>query len=218
MSFTFTNYDIQNSDVVPNDGSPSQTVGFRVVTERSRMDSPKQTTLYRGNAFSAESAKQAEGEGLRVIGRIDWKQKILEVNGVSKPFKEVRTRTGTFSLTTQWQWDSNSKKYEVKTKTGTLTAREVGKADAEFVATYTALKLKMFGKYELPTLTFHMPGLSEDEMAGLIFALLFTDIELSPKQKPLTFKAAAGHAAANVAATVATNIAVNAVGNCCIVQ
>ncbi|KAJ7292233.1 hypothetical protein C8J57DRAFT_1274876 [Mycena rebaudengoi] len=184
MSFTFTNYDIQNSNVVPYTSSPSETVGFRVVTERSRMDSPKRTTLYRGNFSLADSSEKAEGElGLKVIGRIAWKEKTLEVNGVSKPFKE-----------------------------------EVGKADTEFVATYTALKLKMGGKYELPSLNFHTPGLSEDEMAGLIFALLFSDIELPAKQKPLTFKAAAGQAAVNVAATVAGNIAGNAIGNCCTVQ
>ncbi|KAJ7824092.1 hypothetical protein B0H14DRAFT_2597472 [Mycena olivaceomarginata] len=219
MSFTFTNYDIQNSDVVPNDGSPSESVGFRVVTERSWMDNPKRTTLYRGNTLSAESANQARGGGLKVIGRIDWKEKVLEVNGVSKPFKEVRNWAGgVFSLTTQWQWDSNSKKYEVKHKKRSSTAREFGMGDTEFVATYTALKLKGFGKYELPTLTFHMPGLSEHEMAGLIFALLFIDIMLKPKQKPLTFKAAAGHAAVDVAANVAGNVASNAIGNCCIVQ
>jgi hypothetical protein len=73
----------------------------------------------------------------------------------------------------------------VKFKKGNFMAEEVGKADTEFVATYTALKLKMGGKYELPTLTFHTPGLSEDEMAVLIFALLFSDIELPAKQKPL---------------------------------
>jgi hypothetical protein len=100
MSFTFTNYDIQNSNVVPYTGSPSETVGFRVVTERSRMDSPKRTTLYRGNFSLADSSEKAEGElGLKVIGRIAWKEKTLEVNGVSKPFKEVRTKSGgTFSL------------------------------------------------------------------------------------------------------------------------
>ncbi|KAJ7473272.1 hypothetical protein FB451DRAFT_1248879 [Mycena latifolia] len=169
MSFTFTNYDIQNSDVIPDAGSPSETVGFRVVTERSRMDSPKRTTLYSCNFSSANSSEPSEGEGLKVIGRIAWKEKTLELNGASKPFKEVRTKSGgTFSLTTEWQWDSNSKKYEVKFKKGSFMAKEVGQADTEFVATYTALKLKMLGKYELPTLTFHTPGLSEDEMASLI--------------------------------------------------
>jgi hypothetical protein len=87
--------------------------------------------------------------------------------------------------TTEWQWDSNSKKYEVGFKKGCFLAKEVGKADTEFVATYTALKLKMLGKYELPTLTFHTPGLSEDEMARLIFALLFNDIQLPVKKRPL---------------------------------
>jgi hypothetical protein len=99
MSFTFTNYDIQNSNVVPSAGSPSETVGFRVVTERRRMDSPKRTTLYRGKFSSADGSEQAEGEGLKVMGRIAWKEKTLEVNGVSKPFKEVRTKSGgTFSV------------------------------------------------------------------------------------------------------------------------
>ncbi|KAJ7238939.1 hypothetical protein C8J57DRAFT_1373285 [Mycena rebaudengoi] len=215
MSFTFTNYDIQNSDVVPNAGSPSETVGFRIVTERSLMDLPKRTTLYRGNFPSADGSGQAEGEGLKVIGRIAWKEKTLEVNGVSKPFKEVRTRVGgTFSSTTEWQWDSNSKKYEVKFNKRNYIAKEAGKAETEFVATYTALKLKMGGKYELPTLTFHTPGLSEDEMAGLIFALLFSDIQLPARKKPLRFKAAAGEIALGLAGTVAGN----AIGSCCTVQ
>jgi hypothetical protein len=73
----------------------------------------------------------------------------------------------------------------VKYKKGNFMAKEVEKAEAEFVATYTPLKLKMGGKYELPTLTFHTPGLSEDEMAGLILALLFSDIELPAKKRPL---------------------------------
>ncbi|KAJ7262350.1 hypothetical protein C8J57DRAFT_1334799 [Mycena rebaudengoi] len=215
MSFTFTNYDIQNSDVVPDAGSPSETIGFRVVTERSRMDSPKHTTLYRGNSSSPVGFEQAEEEGLKVIGRIAWKEKTLEVNGVSKLFKEVRTRDGgAFSSTTEWQWDSNTKKYEVKYKKGNFMAKEVEKAEAEFVATYTPLKLKMGGKYELPTLTFHTPGLSEDEMAGLILALLFSDIELPAKKRPLSFISAAGQAAVTVASTVA----VNAIGSCCTVQ
>ncbi|KAF8212995.1 hypothetical protein K438DRAFT_1751404 [Mycena galopus ATCC 62051] len=221
MSFTFTNYDIQNSEVVPDSdaGSLSDTVGFRVVTERSRMDSPKRTTLYRWNFSVADNAEQTEGEGLQVIGRIAWKEKTLEVNGVSKPFKDVRTKSGgTFSSTTEWQWDSNSKKYEVKFKRGSFVATEVGNADTEVVATYTALKLKMFGKYELPALTFHTPGMSEDEMARLIFALLYNDIQLPVKKRPLTFKAAAGQAAVSVAATVAVNIAGNAIGACCTVQ
>ncbi|KAJ7206859.1 hypothetical protein GGX14DRAFT_637103 [Mycena pura] len=210
MSFTFTNYDVQNSNVVPSAGSPSETVGFRIVTERSWTDSPKQTTLYRGNL---------PGSKLKVIGRIAWKEKTVELNGVSKPFKEVRARSGgTFSLTTEWQWDTNSKKYEVKFKKGGYVAKEAGEDNTELVATYTALKLKSFGKYVLPTLTFHAPGLSEDEMAGLIFALLFIDIKLPARKRPLTFKEAAGEVAVDVAAKIVGNVVGNAAGNCCVVQ
>jgi hypothetical protein len=94
MPFTFTNYDVQNSAVIPSD-EKSGTIGYHITTERSRLDSPKRTVFYKTGA----DGQLKEGEPEVILGKIDFKEKKIEVGGVSKTFAEVKTKTGgTFSL------------------------------------------------------------------------------------------------------------------------
>jgi len=81
-TFTFSNYDIGNSTIVPDqEGSLS----FTIRTQRGFIDQPKQTTL--------------TVAGVDISGTIDWAKKTMEVKGVTKPFTEVKDKTGgTFSL------------------------------------------------------------------------------------------------------------------------
>lgn len=93
MPYTFTNYDVQNSAVIPSD-EKSGTIGFHITTERSMIDAPKRTVFYKTGA----DGQLKEGEQV-IVGRIDFKEKKIEVGGVSKTFAEVKQKTGgTFSM------------------------------------------------------------------------------------------------------------------------
>jgi hypothetical protein len=84
-TFTFSNYDIGNSPIVPDqEGSLS----FTIHTERSFMDQVKRTTV---------TASGVEDRALN--GAIDWTKKAIEVKGITKPFSEVKYKMGgAFSL------------------------------------------------------------------------------------------------------------------------
>ncbi|KAH8818872.1 hypothetical protein DL96DRAFT_1560379 [Flagelloscypha sp. PMI_526] len=199
MPYTFTNYDVQNSAIIPSD-EKSGTIGYRITTERrSIIDSPKRTVIYKTGA----DGQLKEGEPQVILAKIEFKEEKMEVGGVSKTFAEVKQRVGgTFSSTLHWKWDKNGKKYEIKVKKGDFFAREVGKT--ELVATYEPFKLKPMGKYVLGKMTFHQE-LSESDQTWLWVALMFYDLEIPAKQRPLTFKEAAGGAALSVAGTIAGN-------------
>lgn len=100
-SFTFRNYDVQNSVVIPDpaaDGSPSGSGGFQISTERSRFDAPKLTTVstYAAAAQPGDGEKEDTKKEIEpsVVARIDWKAQTFEVKGVSKPFAKVKHNSG----------------------------------------------------------------------------------------------------------------------------
>jgi len=78
-TFTFSDYDIGNNTIVPDqEGS----LPFTIRAERSCMDRPKRTTV------------TASGMEEALCGAIDWKKKTMEVKGVMKPFAEVKHKVG----------------------------------------------------------------------------------------------------------------------------
>jgi hypothetical protein len=78
-AFTFSDYDIGNSLIVPDQqGSMS----FTIRMQRGFMDQPKRTTL---------TTSGMEGT---LDGAIDWKNKTMGINGVTKPFAEVKHKVG----------------------------------------------------------------------------------------------------------------------------
>ena len=78
-TFTFSDYDIGNSLIVPDQQGSTP---FTIRMQRGFMDQPKRTTL------------TASGVESTLDGAIDWKNKTMEINGVTKPFAEVKHKVG----------------------------------------------------------------------------------------------------------------------------
>ena len=85
-TFTFSEYDVGNTLLVPDDGGPS----LAISTTRSNFtDQPQLTTIQ-------VVVPGAEGT---VLGALDWKNKTVEIAGVRKPKAEVKHKPGgAFSL------------------------------------------------------------------------------------------------------------------------
>jgi hypothetical protein len=79
-TFAFTNYDIGNSRIVSSQDGISS---FTIRTKRGFMDMHILTTI------------TPDGKGAAALGgAIDWKKKTLTLNGVTKPFAEVKRKIG----------------------------------------------------------------------------------------------------------------------------
>ena len=75
-TFTFSEYDVGNTLLVPDDGGPSLSIS----TTRGSFGQPKMTTIQ-------VVVPGAEGT---VLGGFEWKNETVEIAGIRKPSAKVK--------------------------------------------------------------------------------------------------------------------------------
>ena len=83
-SFTFSNYDVGNSAIVPDKEGP---IFFTIRTRRSIFHEPIRTTVTSSGTEDKDLA-----------GAIDWKKKTIEVKGVTKLLMDVKRNVGPLTV------------------------------------------------------------------------------------------------------------------------
>lgn len=82
LTFTVSKHGIGNSPIVPDQQG---LLSFTIQTDRNIFQDCKQTSLTTSGPGEEPNA---------LSGRIDWKNKMIGVNGVMKPFAEVKRKVG----------------------------------------------------------------------------------------------------------------------------
>jgi len=195
--------------VVPLPEGPLPHPTFATQTSRGFMDINKETTI--GTLSSTTAASPSKSEKSKAQERrmenfvvVDWKKETVTYAGVTKTFKEAHKKpagAGWTSSDLDWTW--GEKRYKVKHKNGTVTVSEcVPKTPDEvtnsgsyqaFVgsdqaAVLTLLKRHPFKKDELANVRFTELKMPDDEMAFILFIILFSNLRLPPDEPPLVSK------------------------------
>ncbi|KAF7771723.1 hypothetical protein Agabi119p4_6034 [Agaricus bisporus var. burnettii] len=198
--YTYKRYDPSNN-IIQCEENPS----LPVFTTTQTMSKGLMKIL-RSTAVVCETGGD---KSVKIQGEIDWKNKTIAVEGVSKALSAAKQKIGgTFSSDTEWTWPSG--KYTINHKSGEWTVR---RADRE-LAVYTSLKLGVFrfSKHAMATLKF-LAEISHEEKVFLILILMFYDFQKTVEE-PMSLKELAVEGGVNAAVTVTGNV----VSGCCVVQ